>query len=91
MVSDTQFVTDAQNGTLPAVSWLVTRATTNEHPPSGSCTGENWTVNQMNALMQGANWSSSAVFLTWDDFGGFYDHVPPPDFGQVRLGPRVRC
>ena len=89
VVSDTQFVTDAQNGTLPAVSWLVTRATTNEHPPSGSCTGENWTVNQMNALMQGANWSSSAVFLTWDDFGGFYDHVPPPTLDKFGLGPRV--
>ncbi len=89
VVSDTQFAIDAKNGTLPAVSWLVTRATTNEHPPSGSCTGENWTVSQMNALMQGADWSTSAVFITWDDFGGFYDHVPPPALDKFGLGPRV--
>jgi phospholipase C len=89
VVSDTQFAIDAKNGTLPAVSWLVTRATTNEHPPSGSCTGENWTVAQMNALMQGADWSTSAVFITWDDFGGFYDHVPGPELDKFGLGPRV--
>lgn len=89
VVSDTQFATDAANGTLPAVSWVVTRATSNEHPPSGSCTGENWTVGQMNALMHGPDWSSSAVFLTWDDFGGFYDHVPPPTLDKFGLGPRV--
>ncbi len=89
VVSDTQFAIDAKNGTLPAVSWLVTRATSNEHPPSGSCTGENWTVGQMNALMQGADWSTSAVFVTWDDFGGFYDHVPPPTLDKFGLGPRV--
>ncbi len=89
VVSDTQFAIDAKNGTLPAVSWLVTRATTNEHPPSGSCTGENWTVAQMNALMQGSDWSTSAVFITWDDFGGFYDHVPGPELDKFGLGPRV--
>jgi len=89
VVSDTQFATDAKNGTLPAVSWLITRAATNEHPPSGSCLGENWTVAEMNALMQGPDWSTSAVFLTWDDFGGFYDHVPPPTLDKFGLGPRV--
>jgi len=46
-----------------------------EHPPNSSCFGENWTVTQLNALMQG-DWATTAVFLTWDDFGGFYDHVP---------------
>jgi phospholipase C len=89
VVSDTQFATDAKNGNLPAVSWVVMRATSNEHPPSGSCAGENWTVAQMNALMQGSDWSTSAVFLTWDDFGGFYDHVPPPTLDKFGLGPRV--
>jgi phospholipase C len=89
IVNDTQFATDAKNGTLPAVSWLVTRAAANEHPPSGSCAGENWTVSQINALMQGADWSTSAVFLTWDDFGGFYDHVLPPTSDKFGLGPRV--
>jgi phospholipase C len=89
VVSDAQFAVDAKNGTLPAVSWLVTRGAWNEHPPAGSCAGENWTVSQMNALMQGADWSTSAVFLTWDDFGGFYDHVPGPELDKFGLGPRV--
>jgi hypothetical protein len=51
--------------------------------------GENWTVQQLNALMQSSLWSSTAVFLTWDDFGGFYDHVPPPRQDYISYGPRV--
>jgi hypothetical protein len=53
------------------------------------CAGENWTVQTLNALMQGPEWNSTAVFITWDDFGGFYDHVPPPQVDQYGLGPRV--
>ncbi len=89
VVHDTQFEQDALNGTLPAVSWVVTGAAS-EHPPDSSCFGENWTVRQVNAVMQGPLWNSTAIFITWDDFGGFYDHVPPPprvdNFG---FGPRV--
>ena len=88
VVSDTQFATDALSGTLPAMSWLVTGAAS-EHPPNSSCFGENWTVTQLNALMQGPDWSSTAVFLTWDDFGGFYDHVPVPQPDVYGFGPRV--
>jgi phospholipase C len=86
---DTQFVTDAQNGQLPAVSWLVPVVNVSEHPPQSSCRGENWTVKQLNAIMQGPDWNSTAVFLTWDDYGGFYDHVPPPQPDVYGLGPRV--
>jgi phospholipase C len=74
----TQFVTDAQNGQLPSVSWLVGPGPTSEHPTASICASENWTVQQINAVMQGPEWNSTAIFLTWDDFGGFYDHVPPP-------------
>jgi len=88
VVSDTQFAADAASGNLPAVSWLVT-GLNNDHPPNSSCQGENWTVQTLNALMQGPNWSTSAVFLTWDDFGGFYDHVPVPPVDIYGLGPRV--
>jgi len=89
VVSDTQFVTDAQNGDLPAVSWLVTGSGKSEHPPASTCMGENWTVQQLNAVMQGPLWRSTAIFLTWDDFGGFYDHVPPRQVDGFGLGPRV--
>ncbi len=60
-----------------------------KHPPASTCIGENWTVEQLNALMQGPLWSSTALFLTWDDFGGFYDHVPPPEVDRFGFGPRV--
>ena len=86
---DTQFVTDALQGNLPAVSWLVSTNAVSEHPPQSSCVGENWTVAQINAVMQGPAWNSTAIFVTWDDYGGFYDHVFPPQVDQHGLGPRV--
>jgi phospholipase C len=89
VVPYTQFVTDAQTGNLPSVSWVTTSYTNSEHPFSSVCSGENWSVQQINAVMQGPEWSSSAIFLTWDDFGGFYDHVTPPGVDQFGLGARV--
>jgi len=83
-----QFVTDAQNGKLPAVSWLVP-GVENEHPPQSTCVGENWTVKNINALLSGPDGASSAVFLVWDDFGGFYDHKAPPAVDIYGFGPRV--
>jgi len=90
VVPMTQFVTDAMSGNLPQVSWIIAQQQT-EHPPYGTCVGENWTVEQINAIMQGPieQWDSTAIFLTWDDFGGFYDHVPPPQVDQFGFGPRV--
>jgi hypothetical protein len=70
------------------VSWLVTGAGS-EHPPNTACLGENWTVTQLNAIMNGPDWNSTAIFITWDDFGGFYDHVPPPQVDGFGLGMRV--
>jgi len=89
VVPYTQFVTDAQKGQLPQVSWVVEDGWSSEHPVSGSCVGENFTVQQVNAVMQGPEWGSTVVFITWDDFGGFYDHVPPPLNDQYGLGLRV--
>jgi phospholipase C len=88
VVSDTQFTSDALQGHLPAVSWLVT-GEGSEHPPHSTCLGENWTVRQLNAVMNGPDWNSTVVFLAWDDFGGFYDHVPPPTMDNYGFGPRV--
>jgi len=86
---EAQFVLDAERGRLPAMSWLATPVDANEHPPQNPCPGENWTVQVLNAIMQGPNWSSTVIFITWDDFGGLYDHVPPPQLDQFGLGPRV--
>jgi phospholipase C len=88
VVPASQFEQDAATGNLPAVSWLVT-GPESEHPPWSTCLGEGWSVREFNAVMQGPDWESTAIFLTWDDFGGFYDHVPPPDVDYLGLGPRV--
>src|SRR5579859_7896099 len=89
VVPTEQFATDAAAGTLPVVSWIVTPALYSEHAPASVCVGENWTVSLLNSLMQGPDWSSTALFLTWDDFGGFYDHVAPQQVDGYGLGFRV--
>jgi len=90
VVSNNQFIDDATTGNLPAVSWLTPPALESEHPNGRStCYGENWTVNMINAIMQGPDWNSTAIVLTWDDYGGFYDHVTPPVLDIFGLGARV--
>jgi phospholipase C len=79
VVNDTEFDADVANGTLPAVTWLVDQDLADEHPGVGSvCTGENWTVGHVNALMKSALWNDTAILMTMDDYGGWYDHVSPP-------------
>jgi phospholipase C len=85
----THFAQNAEAGTLPAISWLTTDYFLSEHPPASMCAGENWTVAQINAVMRGPLWKSTVIVLTWDDFGGFYDHVSPPSGVAGVLGPRV--
>jgi phospholipase C len=89
VVPQTQFLKDLRAGSLPAVSWLTPPLPTSDHPPNSICKGENWTVRTLNALMRSDAWSSTVVVLTWDDFGGFFDHVPPPHVDIYGLGPRV--
>jgi phospholipase C len=85
------FLTAVRNRTLPAVSWLNPLISDSEHPGFGTsvCTGQNWTVEVMNALQRSPYWDSTVVVTVWDDFGGFYDHVPPPHVDIMGLGPRV--
>ena len=85
----TGFQDDVAHGKLAPVSWLVTDTLRSEHPPASTCLGENTTVSELNALMRSPLWKNTAVFVTWDDFGGFYDHVAPPKRDQLGLGPRV--
>ncbi len=85
----TGFQADVARGDLAPVTWLVTDTAESEHPPASACLGENTTVADLDALMRSPLWKSTAVFVTWDDFGGFYDHVAPPRRDQLGLGPRV--
>ena len=85
----TKFPTDVASGKLAALTWLMPAYAVSDHPPASMCEGENWTVEQLNAIMHSQFWSSTAVVLTWDDFGGFYDHIPPPSIASQQVGPRV--
>lgn len=89
VVPVSQFVQDAAAGKLPSVSWVTPPLSGSEHPLEGTCSGENWTVQQINAVMQGPDWDSTAIFLVWDEGGGFYDHVDPATLDQYGLGMRV--
>ena len=85
------FVKDVKQGEMPAVSWIIPSESYNEHPGAGksTCAGENWTVHQINTIMRSEYWRSTAIVVVWDDFGGFYDPVEPPQFDVMGLGPRT--
>jgi len=84
-----QFATDAASGTLPAFSWLSPTKEASEHNGYSVCQGENWTIQQINAVENGPDWSSTLIVLTWDDFGGLYDHVAPTNVDALGYGFRV--
>jgi phospholipase C len=83
------FFTAARTGDLPAVSWVVPNQADSEHPPARASAGQAWVTSLINGVMSGPDWSSSAIFLSWDDWGGFYDHIPPPHVDENGYGLRV--
>ncbi|MCL5950837.1 MAG: hypothetical protein M1132_03790 [Chloroflexi bacterium] len=87
VVTERQFLADVRSGSLPSVSWVT--GGSDEHPPSSVCAGENATVQQINAIMASSYWNSSLIIVTWDDWGGWYDHVAPPQVDNLGLGFRV--
>jgi phospholipase C len=84
-----RFLRDAHRGRLPAVSWVVPDQAHSDHPPASILDGQAYVTRLVNAVMSGPDWSSTAIFLTWDDWGGFYDHVAPPAVDQNGYGIRV--
>ena len=83
------FFAAAGDGSLPSVSWVVPYVGASEHPPGDIRDGQAWVTRVVNAVMRGPLWDSSVIFLTWDDWGGFYDHVPPPVVDRNGWGIRV--
>ena len=83
------FYADAKAGNLPAVSWVTPNGAVSEHPPALVTTGQAYVTTLVNAVMNGPDWSSTAIFLTWDDWGGFYDHIAPPSVDSAGYGLRV--
>jgi phospholipase C len=79
----------AQAGKLPAVSWITPSAPDSEHPPASVHQGQAYVTAIINAAMKSPDWKSTAIFLAWDDWGGFYDHMAPPTADQNGYGLRV--
>jgi phospholipase C len=73
-----QFLVDIKAGTLPQVSWIVPSGEFSEHPVAGVDAGQEYVTSLINAVMQSPYWNNTAIFVAWDDWGGFYDHVAPP-------------
>jgi phospholipase C len=102
-VKDTDaFATDLEGSQFPAVSWIIPgdwkppnypRAChgvdVSEHPPAREDCGMDYVGYLVNAVMRSQYWSSTAIIITWDDFGGFYDHVAPPQVDEYGFGFRV--
>ncbi|MBC5825765.1 MAG: alkaline phosphatase family protein [Candidatus Eremiobacteraeota bacterium] len=84
-----QFYVAARSGSLPSVSWIVPNQRLSEHPDALVSDGQSYVTGLINAIMQGPQWNSAAIFLCWDDWGGFYDHVPPPPVDKNGYGLRV--
>lgn len=76
------FFKDVAHGTLPNVSWIVPENPDSDHPGNNSDTGPSWVAGIVNAVGQSAYWNNTVVIVLWDDWGGLYDHVPPPFFDR---------
>ncbi len=88
---ETQVLTDAANGTLAQVSWVTPNKTDSDHPGSHTDKGPAWVSSIVNAVGNGPDWSSTAIVILWDDWGGFYDNAKPPVEDFRGLGIRVPC
>ncbi len=84
-----QLLTDVQNGTLEAMTWVTPTLATSDHPSTVDDSGPSWVASVIDTIGASKFWDTTAIFVTWDDWGGFYDHVPPPVVGPVGLGLRV--
>jgi phospholipase C len=80
---------DIRDGLLPPVTWITPRFELSEHPEYSFCHGQNWSTRVIDTIMNSPMWKDTAIFLTWDDYGGFYDHVPPPQVDGFGFGVRV--
>jgi phospholipase C len=89
LVPSEEYFRDLREGRLPAVAWIVPNTAESEHPPHDVQFGMWYVTSFVNALMKSAYWANTALVITWDDYGGFYDHVPPPQVDEFGYGPRV--
>jgi phospholipase C len=86
---DTRIFNDITSGHLPAVSWVIPTSAASDHAGETDGTGPSWVASVVDAIGASQYWSSTAIFITWDDWGGWYDHVAPQRYNQYELGFRV--
>jgi Tol biopolymer transport system component/phospholipase C len=84
-VPTNEFVPAAQNGELPNLSYVIPIGDNSQHNKNSMLQGDNWIGQQVEAVMSGPDWNSTAIFITYDDCGCFYDHVPPPEGFGIRV------
>ncbi len=84
-----QILTDIANGQLATVSWVIPNAPASDHPRENNGTGPSWVSSVVNAVGGSSYWESTAIFVSWDDWGGWYDHVAPPIINSFQYGLRV--
>jgi phospholipase C len=85
----TKFLTDVASGKLASVTWITPICANSDHVNCGGGFGPSWVSALVNAVGKSKFWKSTAIFVIWDDWGGLYDHVPPPYAGYDGLGFRV--
>ena len=85
---ETQVLTDIANGQLAQVTWIVPAFNNSDHP-GAPAQGPDWVASIVNAIGESKFWNSTTIFISWDDWGGWYDHVPPPQVDDMGLGFRV--
>jgi phospholipase C len=86
---ETNVLKDIANGTLANVTWVTPSESTSDHASSQTNKGPQWVASVVNAVGASPYWNTSAIFVIWDEWGGWYDHVPPPYEDYDGLGIRV--
>jgi phospholipase C len=89
IVDGNQLYADIHANRLPQVSWVIPSGDDSEHPPATITAGQDHVTRVIDAIMRSPAWNSTAIFLAWDDWGGFYDHVTPPKVDGAGYGLRV--
>jgi phospholipase C len=89
VLPNTTFFDDIANGRLRTVSWITPTCANSDHAGCGSDTGPSWVASLVNAIGKSPYWGSTAIFIFWDDYGGWYDDVPPPLVDYDGLGMRI--
>jgi phospholipase C len=89
VINQAQVLTDIADGHLPAVSWVIPSGQESDHPEINDGSGPSWVASVVNAIGNSSYWSDTAIFISWDDWGGWYDHVAPAIYNSYEYGFRV--